>query len=235
MVMSINAAQIRAARALLNWSQEELAERSGIARATIKNIENELTIPRADTVDAIRVTFEENSVEFLPGSGTRIRDDIVTVIQGGGAARRLLDDIYRVLAHREGEEVLLSGLNEKDAIATVGQEFLDQHLKRLLGQGIKERILLEEGDSNFVHPLISYRWLPKENFTPATFYVYGEKLALVKWAPQEKVVIIDNPELSRGYRGLFDFAWSKASAPAKRREEEGHRLSAISEINGRNS
>ncbi len=42
-------AQIRAARALLNLSQDELPAASGLARQSIKNIERGVTDPRLST------------------------------------------------------------------------------------------------------------------------------------------------------------------------------------------
>lgn len=60
--------QIRAARALLNWSQDELAEASGVARQSIKNIERGVTDPRLSTATAIKTTLEKAGVQFLDPS-----------------------------------------------------------------------------------------------------------------------------------------------------------------------
>ncbi len=58
-------AQIRAARALLNWSQASLAEASGVASQSIKNIERGVTDPRLSTAMAIKTTLEKAGVRFL--------------------------------------------------------------------------------------------------------------------------------------------------------------------------
>ncbi len=58
-------AQIRAARALLNWSQADLADAGGVASQSIKNIERGVTDPRLSTATAIRTTLEKAGVRFL--------------------------------------------------------------------------------------------------------------------------------------------------------------------------
>jgi DNA-binding XRE family transcriptional regulator len=61
-------AQIRAARALLNWSQAQLAEASEVASQSIKNIERGVTDPRLSTAIAIKTTLEKAGVQFLEPS-----------------------------------------------------------------------------------------------------------------------------------------------------------------------
>ncbi|WP_456654417.1 helix-turn-helix transcriptional regulator [Bradyrhizobium sp. JR3.5] len=41
----LSAAQIRAARAWLNWTQDELARRSGVSQKSIARYESELSVP----------------------------------------------------------------------------------------------------------------------------------------------------------------------------------------------
>lgn len=58
------AIQIKAGRALLGWSQAELARRSGVARATVARIEALMMLPRLDTVGKLRQAFREGGVLF---------------------------------------------------------------------------------------------------------------------------------------------------------------------------
>ncbi len=62
--------QIRAGRALLNWSQARLAEVSGVAAQSIKNIERGVTDPRLTTATAIKRALEAEGIEFLDGAYT---------------------------------------------------------------------------------------------------------------------------------------------------------------------
>src|SRR4051794_4086761 len=63
----ITPAQIRAARGLLSWSQEDLAEASQLSRQSIDNLEHERTEARPRTFDAIQAAFEKAGVEFTNG------------------------------------------------------------------------------------------------------------------------------------------------------------------------
>lgn len=71
--------QVKAARALLRWSQNDLASASGISLPTVKRLEAS-TGPlggRADTEMAIRSALETAGIEFIAenggGAGVRIR------------------------------------------------------------------------------------------------------------------------------------------------------------------
>lgn len=60
-------AQIRAARALINMKQIELAAAAGVSEMSVKNIERGVTDPRVSTLLAIKTALEAGGVLFLPG------------------------------------------------------------------------------------------------------------------------------------------------------------------------
>lgn len=72
MLGTVTSAQIRGARGLLNWSVRELAERSGVHRNTITNIETGKSGGEVSSLTAIRSALEEAGVEFLEG-GVKLR------------------------------------------------------------------------------------------------------------------------------------------------------------------
>lgn len=66
--ISIHARQIRAARALLGWSQADLEKKSKVSRATIKRMEGEdATIVKATAANVARIVevCEAKGVRFL--------------------------------------------------------------------------------------------------------------------------------------------------------------------------
>lgn len=67
--LMLTPAQIRAARALLNWSQADLAAASGVALQSIKNIETGKTDPRLSTATALCRALEAAGVEFIAENG----------------------------------------------------------------------------------------------------------------------------------------------------------------------
>ena len=70
-------AQIRAARALLDWRQVDLAKASGVSDLAIKNFEGGSTRPHASTLGAMRRALESAGVIFVEengeGPGVRLR------------------------------------------------------------------------------------------------------------------------------------------------------------------
>jgi transcriptional regulator with XRE-family HTH domain len=60
-------AQIRAARALLGWRQEDLSNASGVGTATIYRIEksDETITGYASTLIRIQAAFEQAGIEFI--------------------------------------------------------------------------------------------------------------------------------------------------------------------------
>lgn len=63
--MSISAEQCRAARAMLNWSQTELSEKAGVARATIAEFEGGKRVPILNNLNAIQNALEIAGAWFL--------------------------------------------------------------------------------------------------------------------------------------------------------------------------
>lgn len=67
----IEASQIRAGRALLGWSQRQLAEAAGVGEATVKRLEaNGTGGAIGSTVAAIEAALESAGVRFLPANGS---------------------------------------------------------------------------------------------------------------------------------------------------------------------
>lgn len=69
----ISVPQIRAARALLGWSQDDLAKKSGLSEMAIKNLERGAVDPRVSTMTNVIQAFEHAGIEFLNSEGTGLR------------------------------------------------------------------------------------------------------------------------------------------------------------------
>jgi transcriptional regulator with XRE-family HTH domain len=59
----------RAARAILNWSMEDLAKRIEIGVTTVRDYENGTREPRKLTRMAIAAAFHDEGIEFVGGEG----------------------------------------------------------------------------------------------------------------------------------------------------------------------
>jgi transcriptional regulator with XRE-family HTH domain len=67
--------QVKAARALLSWSQEDLAEKSGVSYPTIARLESGDSVlgGREDTVAKIIAALVDAGVEFTNGDQPGVR------------------------------------------------------------------------------------------------------------------------------------------------------------------
>ena len=67
----ITADQIRAARALLRWSAQKLADESGISWRTIQRLESVAGVPSANSLTLLRIqeTLEAAGIEFIEENG----------------------------------------------------------------------------------------------------------------------------------------------------------------------
>jgi transcriptional regulator with XRE-family HTH domain len=65
--------QIKAARALLDWKQADLAEASGVSLSTIRRYEAQYQLEQVSDSnrEALQRAFEGAGIEFLPG-GVRL-------------------------------------------------------------------------------------------------------------------------------------------------------------------
>ncbi len=74
-MLKVSIRQIKAARALLDWSQDDLAARSGVSVPTVKRLEAEdgELGGRTDTGAKIVATLELAGVEFTNGGQPGVR------------------------------------------------------------------------------------------------------------------------------------------------------------------
>jgi transcriptional regulator with XRE-family HTH domain len=73
----ITAAQCRAARALIEWSVDELAQTSGVDANAISDFEARYRAPGEDVERRIRIALEQGGVSFIAenggGAGVRLK------------------------------------------------------------------------------------------------------------------------------------------------------------------
>jgi len=77
-IVEISPAQCRAARALIDWSQTELASQAGLGLSTVVDFERERRSVSGNALGTIRKALEAAGVQFIDknggGSGVRLRD-----------------------------------------------------------------------------------------------------------------------------------------------------------------
>ncbi len=212
--MSITTAQIRGARGLLNWSQNDLAERTGISGTSIGSIENGITAPRESTLQNIKKTLEDAGIEFIANQGVRLRSGDVKVLKGRAEFWQFYEDVFKTLQNTPSE-VLVCNADERKFEKWLSDENIKTHISRmeiLKEKGVKYRILLREGDTYFLHNsgYSDYRWIPSSQFSTAPFYVYGQKLAILLFDEEPTVIILEYPTVADAYIKQFSSLWESA-------------------------
>ena len=73
----ITSAQMRAARAMLDWSREQLSKEAGVGISALMRLESAEGVPSGNikTFESVQRAFEKAGVEFIgsPESGAGVR------------------------------------------------------------------------------------------------------------------------------------------------------------------
>jgi transcriptional regulator with XRE-family HTH domain len=65
--------QCRAARGLLKWNQDDLAHAARVSVVTVRNFENDKSVPQRATLEVIQRALEAAGVEFFDGDSPGVR------------------------------------------------------------------------------------------------------------------------------------------------------------------
>lgn len=199
----------------MNWSQQDLAQRTGISATSIGSIENGQTTPRASTLETIRNTLERNGIEFLGLEGVRVQNEYVRTLRGAEGFSAFLDDVYSTAIEHGTErfptQVFLSNVVHENWVKWMGPDRWQNHTTRMTEKKsvMDVRIIVKEGDMNFPAKAYSqYKWIPKEMFNDKSFYSYHDRLAFINFKDNDvEIIIIKQAAFAEGYRSLFLIAW----------------------------
>ncbi|WGJ13774.1 XRE family transcriptional regulator [Methylocapsa sp. D3K7] len=65
----ITPAQCRAGRGLVRWNQDDLAREAAVSVVTVRNFENEKSVPQRATLEVMQRALEKAGVEFIAENG----------------------------------------------------------------------------------------------------------------------------------------------------------------------
>lgn len=208
----ITIAQCRAARGLLGWTQQDLAEACGLSKTAINNFEKGHSDIKNESLRAIRMAFESADVEFTSDEGLRRKTENIQTLKGANAFGGLLSDVCDTLKG-VGGEVLISHIDEQITGQVSSKQMLD-FLDFMESHEITPRILCPEGSSTILAPLSACRWLPRTARTQRMMmFIYGQKVALELW-DGSMIVIVNSREASNAERVRFEHLWNEAAVPA---------------------
>lgn len=213
--MPVTASQIRAARGLLGWTREDLAKQTGLAIQTLKNIENEATRPQEATLLTIARLFAAHDVKFTEDEGVKRERNHSRTFVGAEGYKEFLDHIYMEL--KDGG--IIRQFNITEDMFFFAPEYAEMHMERMSKiNDLDARVLLQNGDNNFLTSYCSYRWISKGQLVFIPYYVYGKNLAMFseRTGRDVEVVSIRSELLTSIFMEQFDAFWKIAAIPPKK-------------------
>ncbi|MDD3182804.1 MAG: helix-turn-helix transcriptional regulator [Alphaproteobacteria bacterium] len=215
--------QIRAARALLDMSQDSLAEATGLTPQAIRKIENGETQPREGTIATIMRAFDVRGLEFTENSGVKLKTQGVEIFEGTERFNDFYDFLYEHLKKHGGDVCI--GNSDPHLYKKYHKKFAvhKSRMEELTGQNdVHFRILIKEGDQNFTaSSYAEYKWQTEKSFSPTSFYAFGECLALISFVHSMPpyVILIKSGPLAESYRQSFNISWEQATTPKIKEEK----------------
>jgi transcriptional regulator with XRE-family HTH domain len=189
---------IPAARALLKWTQQELADASGLALGTIANLEAQRRTAEVDTIEKIVSALNLAGVEFIPG-GVR-KASAVYYYDGPGWYIDLLADALNTVQGTD-REILIENVDDiKSSPAVLN------FMKGMKDQGVTFRMTAMEGNTHLAAPSSCYRFIPGPFFENWIVMIFGDKVA-VSLAEESRCMVIKDADLARALRNRFNLLW----------------------------
>jgi transcriptional regulator with XRE-family HTH domain len=213
----ITPAQCRAARALLNWSQPELAELCNMHVQTISAFESESSTPSKRTLEKIVEVFLNVGIEFLSTDGVRRTGQGVRTYKGRQGFVEFMRDVYETI--RTSREIIcVSNIDEGLFTRYLGKEhddaYMDKVAKLYKSKKFDFRIMIKSGDTNFIaSEYAEYRWIKEEFFYTAPVYIYGSKTAFIIFDDDVTIHVINNRDIAETQRLQFNAIWEIAERP----------------------
>ncbi len=211
--------QIRAARALIDMSQDELAEATGLTPQAIRKIEAGTVTPREGTMSDIFKALSNRGIEFTDGQGVKLKSSDLEVFEGPDRFDEFYEYMYQHLS-QHGGEVCVS-VSDENLLSKYRKDpdIHRQRMKKLVDKGkVSFRILTMK--SNFSSSYALYKWQKSDITAPTSFYAFGDCLALISFLHHSPpyVVLIRSAPLANAYRESFNVAWREASDPPRNKE-----------------
>lgn len=209
--MFISVEQIKAARALLKWTQKDLATYAGVNDDQVHNFEGGRS-RSLEVLEAIHRAFITNGIEFTDGEGVKKKSTQIYTLTGRENFLRFFDEMYEEV--KKIKELYACNVDEELFDKWFGSAS-ESHTRRM--EAIQDLVCLtivEEGKNYF--PCASYtkyKWAKKAHFEPSPFYVFGDKVAILLFEQNVTIIVIHHADVARAYKKQFLMAWDSALTP----------------------
>lgn len=200
--MSFNGSKVRAARALIDWSLDDLARYSGVNANTLINIEQEKSNPKASTVKAILDAFAKQGVILTARGVERVEHQIESFHD----FLDILADAASVLGRND--EICFHCADDRRSSGEVTAA-----MNALEKNGVRLRFTYAEGNRFFSTSPGNYRWIDPVFFATAQVQViYADRFVIHIPAGDDRAetfLMIRNSHLAAAMRQQFDYWWKR--------------------------
>lgn len=212
--MTLSSTQIKMFRAAVGWSQDQLAQESGLSSPTIYGVETGKPVS-GKTEEKIRAVMSVHGFDTTQAGGVEPKQDAIRTFNGTEEFLRFWDDVYMTLKAKPTEIVCCNV--DEDLITEVKGDYSDFHLDRMdklsAEKGVSFRCTIKKGDFALPAKYGEYRW--SDAFGDASFYCYGDKLAIMTFQNKvPHVALHESKSLADSWRMQFDAIWQQAEVIA---------------------
>lgn len=201
--------QIRAARAVLQLTQADVAEMTGLSKQAILKVENGESSPNSTTQNKLLRVYEEKGIIFT-NSGIEKNDSPITIISADtpeDCYLKILNDVYETCSNTSKSELLISNADDR-----VSPDSVNQMYRKIRKSGIAMRQLVEEGNTYLMGDISEYRYIPKEYFINLVTLVYAGKVAILT-SNENTATIINDDINAKTRRNQFNLIWETLEQP----------------------
>jgi transcriptional regulator with XRE-family HTH domain len=205
--------QIRAARALLNWKQSDLAKAAHISLPSINNMERAIGSPRIETMRAVQQALELAGIEFLGQQGVKKQSEFFSMVeyQGDNFIEKQNDDLFACMRGPQ-DVAMMCGLDERKFPQYAPDQTL-RYLAHELKTNFTQKILICDNDDFLLTEPMSYRTLPPALLGQIPYLVYHDRLVMIMWEAR-RTIIIRSQSIADTFKKQFEFLWAMAKPPS---------------------
>ncbi len=216
--MSITGAQIKAARALIDWGQDDLAEAAGLSVKTVGALENGARSPRS--LRAAEAALDGAGVDFIGETGVKRRDHEVRSLRGRPSTLQFADLLNNEV-RRTGSEITFVGRSLDLLARTIGNKrFADGVAARFLASLGPVRCIVAEPPTPAAYAAfwsgLSCRLTNDNEIGPSPYIIFGNHIAELFTEANGEVwfLLINSPSSATQFRRHFLGVWNSAVALA---------------------
>lgn len=210
--------QISAARALLEWTQDDLAQASGVSKDMISKIESGKSAGSLKSIQSVEDALLVGGLQFTEKGGVEHAQETIKIHKGQKGFQDFMTDVYET-CRDIGGDIYVTNVDENLFDKWAGEDFItNTYLKKMhaLPEGqFKFHTILSEGDSyEAANTYSEYRTIPTEYWSPHSTYIYGNKMANIIFTENDVLVrVYDQKDFVDTQRKTALFIWNHAKKP----------------------